>query len=418
MSLSDIHPRKRASEDDNGTNKRFRQSDTHDDTKKTETASQDIELILPRQVNTHPAKIPDRKRHIQTISSIIKRKQPFEKTPNLRAIEIEYEIAKTTTHITYASTLRNAIYKLQHPEKFQSGAQTKKHSKDDVLKLLKSIEIPISKLRQYGFVMSVPEASPYTKITRNCQRCDTEFKLSQQLEPTTCEFHYGKIRRNPDNKTRYYDCCLAPKDDSRDIKPCESRKYHVYQNSSVEEKQSLRSFVKTDEIFDQRGKYRVLGIDCEMGYTTCGFELMRVTAVDYFTLKTVMDTHVLPFGEVVDFNTRFSGISSIDGSFVSFNQMIQELGMVMDKDTILIGHGLENDMNALRLVHNHIIDTSILYPKFESTPTSRKSLKDLTFKYLSKNIQVGNHDSAEDSIAAIEIVKYHIDRMEVGKHGN
>lgn len=154
----------------------------------------------------------------------------------------------------------------------------------------------------------------------------------------------------------------------------------------------------------------MLGLDCEMGYTTKGFELMRVTAVDYFTLKTVMDTYVLPFGEIVDFNTRFSGISALDGDFVSFNQMIQELGTVMDKDTILIGHGLENDMNALRLIHSHIIDTSILYPKFESTPTSRKSLKDLTFKYLSRNIQVGDHDSAEDSIAAIEIVRYHVDK--------
>ena len=137
---------------------------------------------------------------------------------------------------------------------------------------------------------------------------------------------------------------------------------------------------------------------------------MLFRSVDYFTLKTVMDTYVLPFGEIVDFNTRFSGISALDGDFVSFNQMIQELGTVMDKDTILIGHGLENDMNALRLIHSHIIDTSILYPKFESTPTSRKSLKDLTFKYLSRNIQVGDHDSAEDSIAAIEIVRYHVDK--------
>ncbi|KAG5420954.1 REX3 [Candida metapsilosis] len=411
MSVSEVRPRKRVSEDDTSSNKRLKTSTTE----AQPFAQEDIKLILPKEVKTFPATIQDRKRHIQTIAQIIRRKQPSVKTPNLKATDIEFQIARSTTNVTYASTLRNAIYKLQHPEKFQSTAQTKSHSKEDVLKLLKSMEVPIDKLKKYGFVMSVPEAVPYTKITRNCQRCDTEFKLCQQLEPTTCEFHYGKIRRNPGSKTRFYDCCLAPKDDSRDIKPCDSRKYHVYSNPSVEEKQSIRPYVKTEEIFDQRGKYRVLGIDCEMGYTTRGFELMRVTAVDYFTLKTVMDTYVLPFGEVVDFNTRFSGISAIDGNFVSFNQMIQELGIVMDKDTILIGHGLENDMNALRLIHNHIIDTSILYPKFESTPTSRKSLKDLTFKYLSRNIQVGDHDSAEDSIAAIEIVKYHVDKMGINK---
>ncbi|CCG20574.1 Rex3 protein [Candida orthopsilosis Co 90-125] len=407
MTVSETHPRKRVSEDNTITNKRHKISATHQE---TECPTEDVKLIMPKPVTTSPALFPDRKKHIQTIANIIKRKQPSVKTPNLRATEIEYEIARSTTHVTYASTLRNAILKLQHPEKFQSRNQVKKHSQENQLKLLKSIEVSVAKLRQYGFVMSVPEATPYAKITRNCQRCDTEFKLSQQLESTSCEFHYGRVRRNPDNKTRYYDCCLAPKDDS---KPCDIRKHHVYQNLSPEEKQSICPYVKTEDIFDQKGKYSVLGIDCEMGYTTRGFELMRVTAVDYFTLKTVMDTYVLPFGEVVDFNTRFSGISAIDEKFVSFNQMIQELGIVMDKDTILIGHGLENDMNALRLIHSHIIDTSILYPKFESTPTSRKSLKDLTFKYLSRNIQVGDHDSAEDSIAAIEIVKYHVGRMDV-----
>lgn len=404
MTPSELHPRKRTSEDDAGTNKRLKLTA---DSGTTDDHTEDLKLILPKPVTTNPAQFADRKRHIETIANIIKLKRPSLKTPKLKAIEIEYDIARNTTHRTYASTLRNAILKLQHPEKFQLGNQVKKRSQEDVLKLLKSIEIPILKLRKYGYVMSVPESIPNAKITRNCQRCDTEFKLSQQLEPTTCEFHYGKIRRNPDNKTRYYKCCLGPKDD---CKPCDKHKYHVYQDQSVEEKQSMRSYVKTEEIFEQKGKYRVLGLDCEMGYTTKGFELMRVTAVDYFTLKTVMDTYVLPFGEIVDFNTRFSGISALDGDFVSFNQMIQELGTVMDKDTILIGHGLENDMNALRLIHSHIIDTSILYPKFESTPTSRKSLKDLTFKYLSRNIQVGDHDSAEDSIAAIEIVRYHVDK--------
>ena len=38
-----------------------------------------------------------------------------------------------------------------------------------------------------------------------------------------------------------------------------------------------------------------------------------------------------------------------------------KLGEIMDSETILIGHGLENDMNAMRLIHENIIDTSILF---------------------------------------------------------
>ena len=40
---------------------------------------------------------------------------------------------------------------------------------------------------------------------------------------------------------------------------------------------------------------------------------------------------------------------------------MEKLGEIMDSETILIGHGLENDMNAMRLIHENIIDTSILF---------------------------------------------------------
>ena len=43
--------------------------------------------------------------------------------------------------------------------------------------------------------MDIPESIPNDKITRVCSRCGTEFRLSQQLEPTTCEYHHGKKQR-------------------------------------------------------------------------------------------------------------------------------------------------------------------------------------------------------------------------------
>lgn len=369
------------------------------------TLNQDVKLILPKPVNTNPASIPERKKFIERIAQVLVKKNPELKQPKAQAIEIEFEIAQKSTFRTYASTLRNAVYKLQHPEKFEKNKDAQPKTKEEELRLLRSMVIPVTKLEKYGFVMKIPPKEVNESLTRECRRCGTVFKLDQQLEPTTCIFHHGKLRRQPGTKIRFYDCCRAPEDDN---KPCDESKHHVFQISKPEEKQAVLPYTLTKEIFQDKAQYNVLGIDCEMGFTTKGFELMRITAVDYFTEKTVLDTYVLPYGEVVDLNTRYSGISQINADFVSYNQALQELGAIMDKDTILIGHGLENDMNAMRLIHEQIIDTSILYPKFETSPTFRWSLKDLTFKYLSKNIQIGEHDSAEDSVAAIQIVKYHV----------
>ena len=74
----------------------------------------------------------------------------------------------------------------------------------------------------------------------------------------------------------------------------------------------------------------------------------------------------------------------------------------------MVGHGLENDLRAMRLVHTNTVDTTVLYPHFRGLPT-KNSLRYLTCKYLNRKIQSGEgisgggHDSAEDAIAALEL---------------
>ncbi|RJE17138.1 RNA exonuclease [Aspergillus sclerotialis] len=45
-----------------------------------------------------------------------------------------------------------------------------------------------------------------------------------------------------------------------------------------------------------------------MGYTTQGLELVRLTAVTWPEGKVLLDILVRPFGEILDLNSRFSGI--------------------------------------------------------------------------------------------------------------
>lgn len=66
-----------------------------------------------------------------------------------------------------------------------------------------------------------------------------------------------------------------------------------------------------------------------------------------------------------------------------------------------MGHGLENDLNVMRIIHDRIIDTAILY----STGRYKSSLKNLTFETLSEKIQTGEHDSSQDAIATMNVIK-------------
>ncbi|CAX45582.1 RNA exonuclease, putative [Candida dubliniensis CD36] len=393
---------KRSLEDSNGN-----------DTKKLK--QEDPKYILPKQVNTHPATLPERKKNIEYILNILTKKQPNITNPKLKAIEIEYEIAKKSTNVTYKTVFRQEVFKLTKPVKSQPSSQQQQQQQQQQqhhlnkvdqeakeLKILKEMIISRKTLIDFGYIMDPPESKPNEKITRICSRCGTEFRLDQQLQPIVCEFHHGKKQKGK------YLCCMS----NVNGQPCSKAKNHVYLLNTPEEKQALLPYKSTKELFTTKGKSQVLGIDCEMGFTTKGFELMRITAIDYFTTKTVLDIFIKPIGEIVDLNTRYSGIHELTDDFLSWEQSMKKLGEVMDSETILIGHGLENDMNAMRLIHENIIDTSILFPsKWKTGPNKRWSLKDLAFEYLSRKIQTGEHDSGEDSIAAIDIVKHFVKKQ-------
>jgi RNA exonuclease 1 len=93
-----------------------------------------------------------------------------------------------------------------------------------------------------------------------------------------------------------------------------------------------------------------------MGYTTAGMELIRLTAVDQ-NMNVLLDELVLPANMIIDLNTHYSGIKTLEGVKYDLPSLRQELFKYIDQNTIIVGHGLENDMNALRIIHTNIIDT-------------------------------------------------------------
>lgn len=89
------------------------------------------------------------------------------------------------------------------------------------------------------------------------------------------------------------------------------------------------------------------------------------------------------------------------------DDMIKVLSKFMDKQTIIIGHGLENDLKSMRLIHTRIIDTSIVYNSEVSYPR-KPGLSKLCKKYMNKDFRAvdSSHDSVSDAIATLELAHF------------
>lgn len=361
-------------------------------------------FILPKEIKqAAPATIQVRKKFIQAMVDVLKKKNPSIETPILEATEEEYKVASGATSNTYSQLIKKKIYELSNPEKFEE--KVKKLSDADYLKSLEALAIPKETLTKYGYIMDIPTACTPENV-RTCRRCNNEFKLNEQLDPIECHYHPGKVIKK-DTFNKVYECCGGIVGGETDS--CEVSKNHVFYWSNPEEMQYAIPFKRTSDLFGtNKSSFKAVGLDCEMGFTTRGFELLRITVVDFFSGEDILDILVKPKGEVIDLNTKWSGIAEIKEEAMNFEDLIKLLGEVLDSNTILIGHGLENDMNAMRIIHERIVDTAVLYPKHKTSPKFRFPLKYLTFKYLGRTIQSGEHDSSEDSLAAIDVVKYFI----------
>lgn len=325
---------------------------------------------------------------------------------------------------------------------------------EEEIMLLPRLYTPIMGLSKHGYITSIPtdeeietakQGVESAKGWEVCDRCKNRFQVfpgrreedGALTSSGKCTYHYGKAfytdRSASDPKAkreRRYKCCGQAIGDSAG---CIQGDCHVFKITEVKRLAAVLNFQKTPENPAKVGN--PVCIDGEMGYTVYGLELIRLTATSWPSGAPLFDVLVRPVGEILDLNSRFSGVWPKDMASAqpySSSNPTSEKGQLqivsspaearallfshLSPRTPLIGHGLENDLNAARVIHTMIIDTALLFPHKAGLPY-RNGLKMLMSTHLNRDIQVVNegkvegHDSKEDANAAGELVRYKLAEM-------
>lgn len=153
---------------------------------------------------------------------------------------------------------------------------------------------------------------------------------------------------------------------------------------------------------------KLIAVDCEMVLCEDGTEaLVKVCAVDR-NLQVKLDAVVNPKKAIADYRTEITGISAtdLDGVTCSLPDVQESMKKLLSHGTILVGHSLNNDLQALKVDHARVIDTSYIF-KYANGPTRKKpSLSLLCKAKLSYELRKpGNpHNCLDDACAAMKLV--------------
>lgn len=121
----------------------------------------------------------------------------------------------------------------------------------------------------------------------------------------------------------------------------------------------------------------------------------------------IYDSYVLPNAPVVDYLTKFSGITkaTLKDVKMTLKDVQQNIQQLLPPDAILCGQSLNYDFHALKIIHPYVIDTSVIY-NLSGARWKKTSLKNLSRKFLGEEIQCGEngHSPIEDSKTTMKLV--------------
>ncbi|XP_044010243.1 putative exonuclease GOR [Aphidius gifuensis] len=243
-------------------------------------------------------------------------------------------------------------------------------------------------------------------VDHYCVRCFKNFLINREtnvyITKDKCIYHWGKLRNYHNSSDSKWNCC----DGDENSSGCTEGNMHVWTGITQGFNGPFDGYLRTkpSRVISWDDNYGVYALDCEMCFTKNGLEVVKVSVVD-IKKNIVYDTLVKPDSEIIDYNTRFSGIteSMLKNTKKTLKDVQKDLLSFISAETILIGHGLENDLKALKILHSMVIDTCVVFPHFLGYPF-RSSLKTIAKKVLKKQIQLSKHDSIEDAKIVVDLL--------------
>uniref|UniRef100_A0A3Q1ERK7 RNA exonuclease 5 n=1 Tax=Acanthochromis polyacanthus TaxID=80966 RepID=A0A3Q1ERK7_9TELE len=174
-------------------------------------------------------------------------------------------------------------------------------------------------------------------------------------------------------------------------------------------KKHYPEFVSTDSVDCVTDSSPLYGLDCEMCLTEKGNELTRVSVVDSDG-NCVLDHLVKPKNRILNYLTRFSGVTAamLRPITTTLRDVQEKLRKLLPGDAVLVGHSINNDLMALKLIHQHVIDTSLLYRREFGQRFKLKVLAETVLKRQIQTEEEKGHNPTEDAVAALELAQYFI----------
>lgn len=172
---------------------------------------------------------------------------------------------------------------------------------------------------------------------------------------------------------------------------------------------NARNFVHTGCSEKPTDSSPLFALDCEMCLTCKGHELTRVAIVDAQG-QCVMDELVKPDNPIINYMTRFSGITRkmLFPVKTKLKDVQEKLKRLLPPDAVLVGHSLNHDLESLQMIHPHVIDTSLLFARNLGRRFRLKLLAQVILKREIQRSDAVGHDPSEDAAAALNLAQYFI----------
>ena len=411
-----------------------------------DNALQDEKRCLERSRSKRPLYVNAVVKCVQNLRSDVKEKEK----EKMKSLAANRPAPALVTHLQVLAGKKGTIgtWSIEKPMKLKSDLKTDKDIPDhEFYQLLLRYVLSMEQLKESGFPIADGvhgevtiedtnrffEAAkgvnlqPKDPSRRRCDRCHKIYEVDDKghqvmkdeygSDVKPCNFHWGRKTRTKGSRAHpgitVYLCCQGDSMSSG----CSFNPKHFTDMISATEGTRRTGYVETMPIESTQASPNdinyypgIYALDCEMCSTTMGNELTRVTVIN-LRGQTVYESMVLPANEIIDYNTRFSGITSDD--LIGVTTKLRDVQAVLlskfSNETILIGHSLESDLKALKIAHKKVVDTCVVFPH-KMGPPYKMSLRQLSLEYLKRIIQesVDGHDSAEDALAALDLMKYQV----------